>query len=160
MRELEPLIEKLPDGEPATLNVRAGAYEALGKPKEAAEDYRRMIELKPKEPDAYVCLARLLDKQGERAKAKECLDSLVIAAPESMWSFIRRAEWRRDHSDFDAALADCGQAAKLAPASAVPALVQASIAAARGDIGAATAAAERALEKAPADDGHVLFTAA
>src|SRR5262249_10138647 len=61
---------------------------------------------------------------------------------------------------WDAALADCAQAAKLAPASQVPVLVQASVVAARGEPASAVAQAERALEKAPPEDGHVLYAAA
>ena len=42
----------------------------------------------------------------------------------------------------------------------MPALVRASITAARGQHRKAVADAERALEKAPKDDGHVLYAAA
>src|SRR5262249_42754654 len=72
--ELDPLIAKLPDGPPETLNVRAGVYAALDKLDEAARDYSRMIELKPKEPEAYVNLARIHEKRGQRAEAAACLD--------------------------------------------------------------------------------------
>src|SRR5262249_34828854 len=58
------------------------------------------------------------------------------------------------------ALADCDRAARLNPAWALPPLVRASVDAARGRPAAAVAAAERALEKAPKHDGHVLYAAA
>jgi tetratricopeptide (TPR) repeat protein/tRNA A-37 threonylcarbamoyl transferase component Bud32 len=160
LKELDPLIAKLPEGPPATLNVRGDVYQALGKFKEAAADHQRMTEFEPKEPEAYVCLARVHEKQGEPAKAAECFDRLVAAAPESEWAYLRRAEYRRDQKEYDSALADCDRASRLKPASVLPALVRASIEAVRGKPAAAVAEAERVLEKAPKDDGHVLYTAA
>jgi tetratricopeptide (TPR) repeat protein len=168
LKELDPLVAKLPEGPPQTLNVRAGVYQALRRLEAAAADYRRLtIELKPKEPDdyldlaeAYVGLARVYDWQGQPGKAAECLDRLVAAAPESEWSYLRRAEARRDRGEYDAALADCDQAARVRPGSSLPPLVRASVLAARGRAAAAVAEAERALAKAPQHDGHVLYAAA
>jgi eukaryotic-like serine/threonine-protein kinase len=149
-KELDALVAKLPDGPPETLNVRAGVYQMLGKLDEAAADYQRTIEFKPNEPEAYVCLARIYEKQGQTEKAVACFDQLVKTAPKAKWAFARRAEFRRDRGDFDAALADCD----------MPALIRASVTAARGNPSAAVALAERILEKAPPEDGHLLFTAA
>jgi tetratricopeptide (TPR) repeat protein len=161
LQELRPLVAKLPQGPPETLNIRAAVHEALGQPDRAAADYRRMIELKPKEPEAYVCLARLYQRQNQRAQARECLDRLVKAAPRSAWAYLRRAEYRRDESEYDAALDDCRQAARLGPSGwTMPALLRASVLAARGQRGPALAEAERALKQAPPHDGHVLYAAA
>jgi tetratricopeptide (TPR) repeat protein len=160
LKGLDTLVAKLPDGPPATLNVRGDVYKALGRLDEAAADYRRMTELKPKEPEAYVCLARVFEKQGQTAKAAECFDRLVAAAPESEWAYLRRAEYRRDRAEYEAAQADCDRAARLKPGWVLPALVRASVEAARGRPGPAVIDAERVLEKAPRDDGHVLYTAA
>jgi tetratricopeptide (TPR) repeat protein len=160
LKELNPLVARLPDGPPETLNVRGDVYQALGRLGEAAADYRRMTEQKPKEPEAYVCLARVCEKQGQMALAAECFDRLVAAAPESEWAYLRRAEYRRDRGEYEAALADCDRAARLKPGSVLPALVRASVEAARGRPGPAVTEAERALAKAPRDDGHVLYTAA
>jgi tetratricopeptide (TPR) repeat protein/tRNA A-37 threonylcarbamoyl transferase component Bud32 len=160
LKELDPLVARLPDGPPETLNVRGGVYQALGRLGEAAADYRRMTELKPKEPEAYVCLALVCDQQGQKALAAECLDRLVAAAPESEWAYLRRAEYRRNRGEYESALADCDAAARLKPGWVVPALVRASVESARGRPGPAVTDAERALAKAPRDDGHVLVTAA
>ena len=160
LKELDALIAKLPDGQPETLTVRAGVYQSLGKLDEAATDYRRFIELKPMEPEAYVCLARIYEKTGQPEKAAACLEQLVSAAPESKWAFARRAEFLRDRGAFDAALADCDRAAGLAPNWPLPALIRSSVIAARGNSSEAVALAERVLEKAPPDDGHVLYAAA
>jgi serine/threonine protein kinase/tetratricopeptide (TPR) repeat protein len=160
LKDLDLLVGKLPEGPPETLNVRAAIYQALGRLDAAEGDFLRMIELKPKEPEAYACLARLYDLRGQREKAAGCLDRLVETAPESEWSYLRRAERRRDCEELDAALADCEQAARLKPASPLPVLVRASVAAARGQHATAIAEAERALEKAPSPNGRVLYAAA
>jgi tetratricopeptide (TPR) repeat protein/tRNA A-37 threonylcarbamoyl transferase component Bud32 len=160
LKELDPPVSKLPQGLPETLNVRAAVLQALGRLEEAAADYRRMIAVKPKEPEAYTSLARLYQKQGQSKQAAECFDKLVAAAPDSAWAYLRRAEYRRDRGEFDAALADCDRAARLDPGWALPALVRASTEAARGRPGPAVAEAERALAKAPKHDGRVLYAAA
>jgi tetratricopeptide (TPR) repeat protein/tRNA A-37 threonylcarbamoyl transferase component Bud32 len=167
LKELDRLVAKLPEVPPETLNVRAGVYQAMGRLDEAEADYRRLIELKPKGPDAnlylaeaYVGLARLEDRPGRSGKGAAYLDRLVKEAAESEWAYIRRAEYRRDRGDHDAALEDCDQAARVNPGWSVPSLVRASIEAARGRPSAGVAQAERALEKAPKYDGHVLYTAA
>jgi tetratricopeptide (TPR) repeat protein len=157
---MEPSIANLSLKSPESLNVRGDIYRAMGRLDDAAKDYRRLIELLPKTPDAYISLAWVLDKQGATKQAKECYDRMVAANPDSAFVYIRRAEYRRNHGEFEAALADCAQAAAKEPDSALPALVKASIAAARGQHQQAVAEAERALEKAPKDDGHVLYAAA
>jgi tetratricopeptide (TPR) repeat protein len=160
LQELDPLVAKLPEGPPETLNVRGGVYQALGWLNEAADDFQRMTELRPKEPEAYVCLARVYEQRGEPHRAAACFERLVAAAPETAWAYLRRAEYRRDRAEYDAALADCNRAEQLRPGWAVPALVRASIQAARGRPGPAVAAAEPILTKPPKHDGHVLYTAA
>jgi tetratricopeptide (TPR) repeat protein len=159
LKDLDPLVARLPDGPPETLNVRADVYQAMGCLEKAAADYRRMIELKPKDPEAYVSLARVYQMQGRPEKAAGCLDRLVAAAPDSEWAYLRRAEYRRDQGSYDEALADCGRAERLKPGWALAALVRASVGAARGQPGA-VGEADRALEKAPKHDGHVLYIAA
>jgi hypothetical protein len=83
-----------------------------------------------------------------------------MAAPRAEWAYLRRAEYRRDQGEYEAALADCERAARLKPGWTLPALVRASVEAARGRPVAAVAAAERTLKTAPPHDGHVLYTAA
>jgi tetratricopeptide (TPR) repeat protein/tRNA A-37 threonylcarbamoyl transferase component Bud32 len=161
LQELQPLLAKLPQGPPETLNMRAAVYEALGQPDRAAADYKRMIDLKPEAPEAYACLARLYQRQNQKARARECLDRLVKAAPQAAWAYLRRAEYRRDQGEHDAALDDCAQAARLGPSGwMVPTLFRAGVLAARGQRGPALAEAERALKQAPPHDGHVLYAAA
>jgi tetratricopeptide (TPR) repeat protein len=157
--ELDPVVAYLPLDKPETLNLRGDVYKAMGRLEKAAADYSRMIELKPKDSEAYVSLARVRQKQGQPEKAAGCLDRLVAAAPDSEWAYLRRAEYRRDQGNYDEALADCDRTEQLKPGWALAALVRASVVAARGQP-RAMAEAERALEKAPKHDGHVLYTAA
>jgi tetratricopeptide (TPR) repeat protein/tRNA A-37 threonylcarbamoyl transferase component Bud32 len=157
---LDPLIAHLSPESPETLNLRGDVYRSLGRLDEAAKDYQRMIELRPKAPDAYIGLALVLARQGQLEEAKACYERMVAANPDSAQVYLRRAEFRRDRGAFDEAEADCDRAAVKEPDSALPALVRASITAARGPHRQAVADAERALEKAPKDDGHVLYAAA
>jgi tetratricopeptide (TPR) repeat protein len=160
LKILDAVIARLPAGPPETLNVRGDVYRALGRLDEAATDYRRMIEAKPKEMHAYVSLAGVYEKQGHPDRAAECYDRLVAAAPESARSYLARAAFRRDRGDIDGALADCDQAASKEPASALPAVVRAGIEAVRGRPEAAVADAETALANAPKNDGRALYAAA
>jgi tetratricopeptide (TPR) repeat protein len=159
LKDLDPLVARLPDGPPETLNIRGDVYQSMGCLEKAAADYYRMIELRPKDQEAYVGLARIYQKQGQPKKAAGCLDRLVAAAPDSGWAYLRRAEYRRDQGDYEGSLADCGQAERLKPGWPLAALVRASVGAARGQAGAVTEA-ERALEKSPKHDGRVLYSAA
>ena len=70
------------------------------------------------------------------------------------------AEYRRDHKQFQPALEDCDQVAKLDPASVLPELVRASIEAAQQKYRPAIDRAEAALKKAPPHDGRILYAAA
>ena len=132
----------------------------MGELERAAADYRRMIGLRPKDPNAYVSLALVLEKQGKPKEAAGCFNQLLAADPNSAVAYQRRAEFRRDHKQFEQALADCDRAARLDPASALPELVRASIEAAQGKYREAVERAETALKKAPQEDGHALYAAA
>jgi serine/threonine protein kinase/lipoprotein NlpI len=160
LKDLDPLVAKLPNGRPETLNIRAAVYEALGQLDKAVADYQRMSESRPGHPHAYCCLGRLCQKLGQPDKAAGHLDRLVAAAPESEAAWLRRAELRRDQGKFDAALADCDRAASCKPGTQLPALVRASIEAAQGRSALAVEQAERVLETAPKYDGRVLYAAA
>jgi tetratricopeptide (TPR) repeat protein len=72
---------------------------------------------------------------------------------------LRRAEFRRGVGAWDAAAADCDQAARLDPKSPLAALVRASIRAGRGEFRQAVEDAETAL-KAARPDGNVHYAAA
>lgn len=156
---INPLTEKLPAGYEDTLNIRGDIYRSQGRFDAAAADYRRLIQLRPELPETYVSLALVHCKQGEPAKARECLDRMVAANPRSMAAYLRRGRFLRDRGQFAAARQDGKQAAACDPKSVLPALLECGITAAQGDYAAAVAAAERCLRQAPKDDGQVLYSA-
>jgi tetratricopeptide (TPR) repeat protein/tRNA A-37 threonylcarbamoyl transferase component Bud32 len=156
---MDPLVANLAPDRPESLNVRGDIYRSLGRWEDAAGDYRRLIQLRPRAPDAYVSLALVYQKQGEPQKAKECYEKLVAADPGAAAVYLRRAEFRRDRKEFEAALSDCDLAAQKEPDSALPPLVRAGVKAARGQYKEGVAEAEQALKKAR-KEGRVLYTAA
>jgi eukaryotic-like serine/threonine-protein kinase len=163
LAEIDPLLTAAPPVPAETLNIRGDVYRAMGRLDEAAADYRRLIRLKPQDADAFVhahvSLALVYEKQGKPGEAKACLDRLVAADPGSARAYLRRAECLRNHKEFDSAPADCDRAARLDPKSPLPDLVRAGVLAARGEHRAGVELAERALERAPKDDGQVLYAA-
>jgi serine/threonine protein kinase/predicted Zn-dependent protease len=159
---INPLAQKLPSNYEETLNIRGDIYRHLGRFDDAAADYRRLIQLRPDLPgacEAYVNLALLYYRQGEPAKARSYLDQLVQVKPQSATAYLWRGRFLRDQGQFEEAWKDSEQAARCDASSVLPALLQASITAARGDAAAAVAAAEQILAKAPKDDGQVLYSA-
>jgi serine/threonine protein kinase/tetratricopeptide (TPR) repeat protein len=160
LEEIDPVANDLPPDAPETMNVRGDIYRALGRLDDAAADYRRLIGLRPKDPEAYVSLAGIYDKQDKPDQARACFEKLIAADPEAATGYLKRGVFRRDHGEFDAALADCKTAATKEAKSSLPGLVRASVLAARGDHARAVAEAERVLESAPKNDGHVLYAAA
>ncbi len=76
---------------PQALENLGLAYEAMGDTEKAAAQYRRAIELQsagrvsPSEL-AYVCLAVLVDKQGDHAQARSLLQQALDRNPNSAWA--------------------------------------------------------------------------
>jgi len=159
LAELDPLAAKLPKGLSDTLIIRGDLNRTMGRLDAAAADYQRLLQLNPKQTQAYFNLAWLYDKKGKHAEALTFLERMVAADP-GVGTYLCRAEFLRDHGDFDKALTDCTAAAKKTPASLLPGLVQAGIMASRGDYRHAVKDAETILAKMTIDDGQVLYKAA
>jgi tetratricopeptide (TPR) repeat protein/serine/threonine protein kinase len=157
---VHPLAQKPPPNAEYALNVRGDIFRSLGRLDAAAADYRRLIQLRPDNIDSYVSLALVYCKQGQPDKARQCLDQLIEANPKSATAYLQRGRFLRDQGQFEAAWKDSEQAARCDATSVLPALLQASITAARGDPVAAVAAAEHVLAQAPKDNGQVLYAAA
>lgn len=161
---IDPLASKPPPDAVETLNVRGDIYRRLGRLGDAAADYRRIMKLRPELPEAYVSLALVHCQQGEPDKARQCLNQLVEANPKSATTYLQRGRFLRDQGLFDEAWQDSERARECNAASVLPALLQASITAARGDPTAAVTVAEDALSQAPqvrgqVVDGQVLYAA-
>src|SRR5262249_6126952 len=132
---------------------------ALGKFDEALEDYQKCLAIQPKQIDAYVGMAQVFDQMGKPALARDCYERMVKADPTVSAVYLRRAEYLLNHGEFDAAAADCDQAAKCDPKSILPGLVRAEMTAARGDHAQAVEDAAALLATAPAHDGKTLYAA-
>src|SRR5262249_15033933 len=115
LKVMDPLIARLSPERPESLNFRGDIYRSLGRLDDAAKDYQRLIELRPKGPDAYISLALVLAKQGKVEEAEACYERMVAANPDSAQVYLRRAEFRRDRGAFDEAEADCDRAAGKDP---------------------------------------------
>jgi len=160
LAEVTLIVEKVAPGNASMLNNRPDLYLSLGKLDEAIADWQRSIQLKPKQIDAYRGLASVCEKQGKPAEAAQWLDRMVAADTANSAAYRRRAEFRRNRGQWSEALADCDEAARLDSSSVLPALVRASIDAAKGDYPKAVAAVETLLPKATPDDGQALYAAA
>lgn len=160
LQDINHIVEKLAPKNASLLNSRPDIYRNLGRLDEAIADWKRSIELSPKQIDAYLGLASIYEQQGKLDEARQCYEQMIAADPNSAEAYRRRAEFRRNQGEYDPALADCDLAAQKDPKSFLPALVRASVTAARGDYVAATKAAEQILPQAPADNGQVLYAAA
>jgi serine/threonine protein kinase/Tfp pilus assembly protein PilF len=157
---IDPLTHALDPKTPETLNIRGDILRALNRPTEAAADYQKFIDLRPKEPDAYISVALLYGKSGKWEAAKACYDKLLAADPKAGVSYLSRAEFYRNRGLFDEALADCDRASSLVRDSQLPALIRASIVAAQGCHREAVTQADELLQRMPTNDGKVLYAAA
>lgn len=81
-------------GRSEQLEVRAGlgiAYEAIGQPQKALEEYRAALQLSPTWYVVYVKLAQLLEQLGQRAEAAQELETLFYASDYA--AAIASTEW-------------------------------------------------------------------
>ena len=160
LADLNVVLEKLAPNDADFFNDRGDVFRMMGRLDDAAADYQRSLQLKPKQTDAYIGLALVDEKQTKPEQARDCYERMVATNPEAPEAYLRRAEYRRNRGQFAEASADCARAAKLDPKSTLPGLVQASIHAAQGEHSRAIADAENLLKNAPAADGHAHYAAA
>ena len=139
---------------------RADLFRVLGRDAEAMEDYQQCVTLNPKQTDGYLGLAYLYEKQNKLVMARECYERMIKADSAAAAVYLLRAEFLRNHSDYDGAIADCNLAAKIDPKSIIPDLVRAGITAARGNPAQAVKDAEQLMARSPPRDGKVLYAAA
>jgi tetratricopeptide (TPR) repeat protein len=162
LADINLVLDKLaPEKKAGILNDRADVYRSLGRLDDAAADYRRAIQLEPKNEHSSVGLALVYAKQAKPDDVQTVYDRFAAADPGSAIVYLRRAEHYRDLGEFAEALADCDRAAaRDKDASALPGLVRTSVTAARGEHARATAEADRLVRQAPPGDGHALYAAA
>jgi tetratricopeptide (TPR) repeat protein len=100
-------LEAVPvDDRTARIEFALGAsYDQLKKPKEAAEAYRRSLDLEPDNPDAQHALANALLEDDQLDEAMKIYNELVAADPTDAQSEIHISEIQRRQGHYDDALA-------------------------------------------------------
>jgi tetratricopeptide (TPR) repeat protein len=81
------------------------SYDQLKKPKEAAEAYRRSLDIDPDNPDAQHALANALLMDDQLEEALKIYNTLVAADPTDAQSEIHISEIQRRQGHYDDALA-------------------------------------------------------
>jgi tetratricopeptide (TPR) repeat protein len=90
----------------ARIEFALGAsYDQLKKPKEAAEAYRRSLDIDPDNPDAQHALANALLMDDQLEEALKIYNTLVAADPTDAQSEIHISEIQRRQGHYDDALA-------------------------------------------------------
>jgi tetratricopeptide (TPR) repeat protein len=100
-------LEAVPvDDRTARIEFALGAgYDQLKKPKEAAEAYRRSLDIEPDNPDAQHALANALIQDEHFDEALKILNDLVAADPTDAQAEVRISEIQRHQHHYDDALA-------------------------------------------------------
>ena len=80
-------------------------YTSLKKPKEAAEAYRRSLDIEPDNPDAEHALASALLTDDQLDEALKIYNELVAADPTDAQAEVRISEIQRRQGHYDEALA-------------------------------------------------------
>src|SRR5262249_36485735 len=116
----------------------------------AIADYGALIKLNPKDLQARAARADLLLDRGRYAEVREDLTRILKAAPKaaSIWRARAVLHWQ-NLKDFDAALADFAQFARLAPKDAEPSRCAGVILLGRRQYGPALKALRKALDLRP-----------
>jgi tetratricopeptide (TPR) repeat protein len=90
----------------ARIEFALGAsYDQLKKPKEAAEAYRRSLDIEPDNPDAEHALASALLTDDQLDEALKIYNELVAADPTDAQAEVRISEIQRRQGHYDEALA-------------------------------------------------------
>ncbi|MEU6714257.1 tetratricopeptide repeat protein [Nonomuraea sp. NPDC046802] len=109
------LGERHPQHRMVLLANRAQLLAALGRAKEALEDYEAAIALDPAFPDHYLERGNLLFKLGRHEEALADYERAILAGPPLPEAYYNRAELRTVLGDSDGALADLGWVIELDP---------------------------------------------
>jgi tetratricopeptide (TPR) repeat protein len=137
------------------------ALMALGRYTEAAQAYRRALDLEPNRVISIVPLAALDERQGRLREGTRLLDSAVAAVPQIAYLKAMRSMFRSQAGDLKGARADAMDALALDSSYRIPALAALSRALwLSGDTASAlgrVAEAERAISNRAAPDPTEAF---
>lgn len=112
---LKRVAEKSPNVR--TLLALASAYEQLRQYKEAAETYRKALELNPDNLDLKRAYAQSLFAADDTDKARAVFEELLEAEPNDLLALLRLSQIYRQRQDYAKAEQYAQRAAKLDPAN-------------------------------------------
>src|SRR5262249_44322749 len=128
----------------------AAAYRALNQPEKASEDYAGLIKLNPKNLQARADRVAMLLASQRYSEAREEMSNILKLAPRAavIWRTRAIVNWL-NLKEFDAALADFEQYARLMPKDPEPHRCRGGILLGRRQYGPALEALDRALALRP-----------
>jgi tetratricopeptide (TPR) repeat protein len=147
-RQLELLLIAHPaDGEYEFLMGRCEA--AQGRGEEAVDWFGKAVGHAPRQVEAYLQLAGLLQRLDQPQRVGEVLNALVAANPNEVRGYLARAQHHQRGGALDAAAADVARAAALSPGVGDVLAAEAEVALARGEHALAADRARRYLGVGP-----------
>lgn len=102
------LILKHDAKNPAALFYRAYAYEQLGRYAFARNDYEQYLKIVPFNYEGLLCLALMNHKDKHYTEAYDQINNLIEMYPDSIDSYIARANMEKDRRMIDTAIYDWG----------------------------------------------------
>jgi tetratricopeptide (TPR) repeat protein len=125
-------------------------HEAGGDLREAADWYEKSLKHAPRQIDPYVHLANLYRRRLDKPqRADQVMNQLVAHNSQAFLAFLARGRYRLEQGQSEAAAADIGRAAELAPDDAEVILAAASMAFSKGDVNAARERLARGVKQHP-----------
>lgn len=148
-------------GSPGELHRRLGqCCEAAGEFAAAAQAYDKAIASEPGRVETYAALSELLRRRLENpGRAREVLDAMVKANPQSFAAYLARAKFRQEQGESEPAAADIAQAEQLAPDEATVLQAAGRLALANRQYDQARQLLERGLGQHPQQPGFYLALA-
>lgn len=128
------------------MRIRGNALLADGRVEEAAEFYRRMIEMRPL-PWARLGLSRALQLQGRADECKEALGSLIRESPQLLAAYDLLGKVHLAAGDADAALGVLDSACDISPNSLARHRAVAAVAEDKGDFRRVEAALDKVVRR-------------
>ncbi len=97
------------------LFTRGLRAQAIGKPKEAMEDYTRAIEMHPRFKNAFLVRGKIHADAGEESPARQDYDRAIEIDPNYFTAYSNRSKLSYDFSKNDEAILDATKAIELSP---------------------------------------------
>lgn len=110
------LVEKDPGNMPKLLDYRASAFEKIGQPDKALEDYATALKIEPKNDKLYFNRATNYLHQGKYDQAILDYSTVISLVPREADAYINRGNTYLRKGDLENAIKDMNKAIELNPA--------------------------------------------